>query len=91
MSKKSIVERYKPVFTERVADQIWKAASERPLLGGEILDMIYGNSPDRPDTAHEAIRQLDKTYYVKKYGRGLMSTTAYRPENYEDEKAKRRG
>jgi hypothetical protein len=87
----SIVSRYKPhaVFTEQVVDNIWRDAQKRPLLGGEILDRIYGNSPDRPTNAHEAVRQLNEIC-MKKYGRRLMSTTAYRAEAYEDEKAQRR-
>ena len=94
MPQKFFVSRYKPrprahVFTERVVDDIWKKASEGPLLDGQILDMLYGNSPDRPANAYEAIRQLDKIY-IPKYGRGLLSTTAHRAEDYEGEKTKRR-
>jgi len=78
------------VFTEGAADEIWSEMQVKgPLFDGEILDRLYGNSPDRPATAYEAIRQLDKIF-LKKYGRGLLSTTAHRPEHFEGEKAKRR-
>ena len=84
------VSRYKPkprayVFTDRVVTDIWNDANKTALFDGEILDRIYGNSPDRPDNAYETIRQLNKIY-LQKYGRELLSTTAHRPEKYEDEK-----
>jgi hypothetical protein len=92
----SFVSRYKPkpraiVFNDWVVDEIWKKAADKrkPILGGEILDLIYGNSPDKPDNAHEAVRQLNRVYR-QKYGRELMSTTAFRQEGHEDEKYMRR-
>jgi hypothetical protein len=94
-----IVERYKPkasrnryVITDDLVHRVWLRMQQPgpPPLGGEIADMIWGKCSDRPQAVHEAFSQLSKRY-EERYGVELMSTTAYRPEQYPGEKAKRRG
>jgi hypothetical protein len=98
-SEKGFVERPKTmtrnryVNTDKLVTEVHEKTLSGPVLGGDIADLIWGANSNRPvskSAFHEAFSQLNKLYY-QKYGKELMSTTAYRPEHYSGEKAKRRG
>jgi hypothetical protein len=98
-SEKGFVERPKTttrnryVITDELVTRVHEKMRSGPVLGGDIADLIWGTNSNRPvskSAFHEAFSQLNK-FYTQKYGVGLMSTTAYRPEQYSGEKAKRRG
>ena len=80
------------VITDELVDRVHKEIQLRgPLLGGDIADLMWGKNSNRPvsqSAFHESFSQLNKMY-KQKYGVELMSTTAYRPEHYSGEKAKR--
>ena len=81
------------VITDELVIRVHKKmCSGRPVLDGEIADLIWGRNSKRPESRaafHEALSQLNKRY-KQKYGVELISTTARRPEHYSGEKAKRR-
>jgi hypothetical protein len=97
-----LADRYKPraarnryVINEDLAHRVWRRMQQPgpPLLGGEIADMMWGPNSNRPESKsvfHEAVSQLNKIL-KREYGVELMSTTAYRLEEYAGEKARRRG
>jgi hypothetical protein len=82
------------VITDELVARVHKEWQRRgPLLGGDIADLMWGKNSNRPvskSAFHESFSQLNRMY-KQKYGVELMSTTAYRPEKYSGEKAKRRG
>jgi len=67
-------------------------SAKAPMLGGAIANLVWGENSKRPEgkaTFHETVRQIDKVMR-QETGKGLISTTAYREERYEGEKADRR-
>jgi hypothetical protein len=88
-----IVERYKPkasrnryVITDQLVDQVWHKMQSGPVLGGEIAKLIWGVSgPPSQAAWYEGVSQLSQRY-EERYGVALMSTTAYRPEQYSGER-----
>jgi hypothetical protein len=65
----------------------------RPYSAARLQTMMWGPNSNRPESKsvfHEAVSQLNKIL-KREYGVELMSTTAYRLEEYAGEKARRRG
>jgi hypothetical protein len=75
------------VITDELVTRVHEKMRSGPVLGGDIADLIWGPNSNRPvnkSAFHQAFSQLSKRY-EQKYGVGLMSTAAYRPEHYSGE------
>jgi hypothetical protein len=94
VERPKVTARNRYVITDELLDRVHKEMQRKGLLlGSDIADLMWGKNSNRPvsqSAFHQSFSQLNKMY-KQKYGAELMSTTAYRPEHYAGEKAKRRG